>query len=329
MSKALDDAARVLAEADEAVLVCHVNPDPDAMGSMLGLARFLSARGTKVVASSPNGLGDMPRWVEALPGREFLVAPGDVPKDPPLVVTLDAADVARLDGLAHLVERAGTVIVIDHHRTNPGFGTIDLIDPDASATAEIVFRLLERIGGGFGPDVAACLYAGLVTDTGRFQFEATTPEVLRIAAALREQAFDQAALSQALYEDNSLQYLRLLGRLLERLTHVPEADLVWTYVSRRDLKEAEVPIQETDDLIDLVRTAREADVAAVIKEQVGGGFKVSMRSRGRTDVAAVAAKFGGGGHRLAAGYSFKGSVEETAGGLVEALTSVRKDRAGD
>jgi phosphoesterase RecJ-like protein len=329
MSKALDEAARVLAEADEAVLVCHVNPDPDAMGSMLGLARFLSARGTKVVASSPNGLGDMPRWVEALPGREFLVAPGDVPKDPPLVVTLDAADVARLDGLAHLVERAGTVIVIDHHRTNPGFGTIDLIDPDASATAEIVFRLLERIGGGFGPDVAACLYAGLVTDTGRFQFEATTPEVLRIAAALREQAFDQAALSQALYEDNSLQYLRLLGRLLERLTHVPEADLVWTYVSRRDLKEAEVPIQETDDLIDLVRTAREADVAAVIKEQVGGGFKVSMRSRGRTDVAAVAARFGGGGHRLAAGYSSKGSVEETAGALVEALTSARKERAGD
>jgi phosphoesterase RecJ-like protein len=329
MTNALDDAARVLAEADEVVLVCHVNPDPDAMGSMLGLAWFLSARGTKVVASSPNGLGDMPRWVEALPGREFLVAPGDVPKDPPLVVTLDAADVTRLDGLAHLVERAGTVIVIDHHRTNPGFGTIDLIDPDAAATAEIVFRLIEKIGGGFGPDVAACLYAGLVTDTGRFQFEATTPEVLRIAAVLREQAFDQAHLSQALYEDNSLAYLRLLARLLERLTHVPQADLVWTHVGRRDLEDAGVPIQETDDLIDLVRTAREADVAAVLKEQVGGGFKVSMRSRGRTDVAAVAARFSGGGHRLAAGYSSKGSVEETAGALVEALTAARKERAGD
>lgn len=329
MSQALDQAARVLAEAEEAVLVCHVNPDPDAMGSMLGLARFLASRGTNVVASSPNGLDDLPRWVEALPGREYLVAPGDVPKEPALVVTLDAADVARLDGLAHLVKRAGTVIVIDHHRTNKGFGTIDLIDPDASATAEIVFRLIDRIGGGFGPDVAACLYAGLVTDTGRFQFEATTPKVLRIAAILREQAFDQAGLSQALYEDNSLDYLRLLGRLLERLTHVPEADLVWTYVTRRDLDDAGVPIQETDDLIDLVRTAREADVAAVIKEQFGGGFKVSMRSRGRTDVAAVAGKFGGGGHRLAAGYSSKGSVEETAGALVEALSSPRKDRAGD
>lgn len=329
MNQALDEAARVLAEAKEAVLVCHVNPDPDAMGSMLGLARFLDSRGTKVLASSPNGLDDLPRWMEALPGREYLVAPGDVPKEPPLVVTLDAADVARLDGLAHLVDRAGTVIVIDHHRTNEGFGTIDVIDPDAAATAEIVFRLIERIGGGFGPDVAVCLYAGLVTDTGRFQFEATTPEVLRIAAALRERAFDQAALSQALYEDNSLAYLRLLARLLERLTHVPPADLVWTHVGRRDLEDAGVPIQETDDLIDLVRTAREADVAAVLKEQVGGGFKVSMRSRGRTDVAAIAARFGGGGHRLAAGYSSKGSVEETAGALVEALTAARKDRAED
>jgi bifunctional oligoribonuclease and PAP phosphatase NrnA len=329
MNKALDEAARILAEAKEAVLVCHVNPDPDAMGSMLGLARFLDSRGTKVVASSPNGLDDLPRWMEALPGREYLVAPGDVPKEPPLVVTLDAADVARLDGLAHLVDRAGTVIVIDHHRTNEGFGTVDVIDPDAAATAEIVFRLIERIGGGFGPDVAVCLYAGLVTDTGRFQFEATTPEVLRIAAALRERAFDQAALSQALYEDNSLAYLRLLARLLERLTHVPQADLVWTHVGRRDLEDAGVPIQETDDLIDLVRTVREADVAAVLKEQVGGGFKVSMRSRGRTDVAAVAARFSGGGHRLAAGYSSKGSVEETAGALVEALTAARKERAGD
>jgi bifunctional oligoribonuclease and PAP phosphatase NrnA len=325
MHPKLDEAARILARADQAVLVCHVNPDPDAMGSMLGLGKFLASRGTKVVAASPNGLDDLPRWMDALPGRELLVPPGDVPNDPELVVTLDAADAARLDGLIHLVKRAGTVIVIDHHRTNPGFGTIDLIDPEAAATSEIVFRLIERIGGELTPDVAACLYAGLVSDTGRFQFEATTPDVLRVAATLREQAFDQARLSQALYEDNSLAYLRLLGRLLERLAHVPEAGLVWTYVLRKDLEEAGVTIQETDDLIDVIRTAREADVAAVLKEQVGGGFKVSMRSRGDTDVAAVAQRFGGGGHRLAAGYTSKATHEETAKGLVRALTETRAD----
>ncbi|MGH2765879.1 MAG: DHH family phosphoesterase [Actinomycetota bacterium] len=314
-------AAATLQGADEVALVCHVNPDPDAMGSMLGLAGFLAHRGVRVAAASPNPPGELPRWVDALPGREHLVAPGRLPKKPAVLVTLDAADVDRLDGLAHLVERAGVVVCIDHHRTNPGFGTVNLIDPNASATAELVFRLIERMGGDLTPEVAACLYAGIVTDTGRFQFENASPEVLRIAARLREQAFDHARLAQALYADGSVPYLRLLGRLLDRVTLVPEAGLVWASLVRADLDEAGVPIHETDDLIDLVRTAREADVAAVLKEQVAGGFKVSLRSRGDTDVSAVAERFGGGGHRLAAGYTSKATLQETVDRLIEALST--------
>jgi phosphoesterase RecJ-like protein len=321
---ALEEAARILSEADEVALVCHVNPDADALGSMLGLAVFLGKRGAGVVATSPNGVDELPRWIESLPGRDYLVAPGKIPKRPAVLVTLDAADLARLAGLAHLVDRAAVSIVIDHHRTNPGFGTVNLVDPEASATAEVVYRLIDRMGGTLDPEVATCLYAGLVTDTGRFQFEATTPEVLRLAATLREQPFDQARLAQALYEDNSLAYLRLLGRLLERLTHVPEADLVWTWVSRKDLAESGLAMQETDDLIDLVRTAREADAAAVIKEQAGGGWKVSLRSRGGTDVAALSAGFGGGGHRLAAGYTSKATLDDTVRTLVGALGANRR-----
>jgi bifunctional oligoribonuclease and PAP phosphatase NrnA len=289
---------------------------------MLGLACFLAARGTTVRAASPNRPDDLPRWVEALPGTEYLVAPGDLPKAPTVVVTLDAADVGRLDGLAHLVDRAGTVICVDHHRTNPGFGTINVIDPAASATAELVYRLIERMGDGFGADVAACLYAGLVTDTGRFQFGSTSPEVLRIAADLRERTFDHARLAQALYADGSVPYLRLLGRVLDRVTLVPEANLVWAHLTRKDLDDGGVPIQETDDLIDVIRTAREADVAAVVKEQRDGGWKVSLRSRGDTDVAAVAEAFDGGGHRLAAGYTSKATLDETVASLVDALVQV-------
>ena len=321
-AESLEEAARVLGDADQVTLICHVNPDADAMGSMLGLACYLADRGTEVVASSPNRPDDLPRWVEALPGTEHLVAPGELPRAPKVVVTLDAADVGRLDGLAHLVKRADTVICVDHHRTNPGFGTINVIDPAASATAELVYRLVDRMGGGFGADVAACLYAGLVTDTGRFQYESTSPDVLRIAADLRERAFDHARLAQTLYADGSVPYLRLLGKVLDRVTLVPEAGLVWTHVTRRDLEEGRVPIQETDDLIDIVRTAREADVATVIKEQRDGGWKVSLRSRGDTDVAAVAEAFGGGGHRLAAGYTSKSTLEETTASLIDALVQV-------
>ncbi|HEX9891051.1 MAG TPA: bifunctional oligoribonuclease/PAP phosphatase NrnA [Actinomycetota bacterium] len=321
--EALDAAAGALDGATKVALVCHVNPDADAMGSMLGLAAFLAARGKDVAASFPNGLAEAPRWLEALPGREHLVAPGKMPKDPDVTVSLDAADRDRLGGLSHLLDKATTSICVDHHRTNPGFGAVNLVDPEASATAEIVFRLIERMGGPLTPDVAACLYAGLVTDTGRFQYEAATPDVLRVAAALREQPFDHVALAQALYEDGSVAYLRLLGRLLERIQHDAGADLVWTHLTRKDLEEAEVPIQETDDLIDVIRTAREADVAAVFKEQRDGGFKVSLRSRGKTDVSAVAAERGGGGHRLAAGYSSKEGLEETVRDLTGALAAAR------
>jgi phosphoesterase RecJ-like protein len=327
MADALDQAVEVLRDADEVTLVCHVNPDADAMGSMLGLACFLAGRGTRVVASSPNRPDDLPRWVEALPGREHLVAPGDLPKSPPVVVTLDAADVARLNGLAHLVQRGGTVICIDHHRTNPGFGTINVIDPEASATAELVYRLIKRSGEDFGADVAANLYAGLVTDTGRFQYESTSPEVLRIAAELRERPFDHARLAQALYADGSVAYLRLLGLVLDRVTFVPEANLVWTHLARKELEEGGVPIQDTDDLIDLVRTAREADVAAVIKEQRDGGWKVSLRSRGDTDVAAVAERFEGGGHRLAAGYTSKQPLDDTVRVLLDVLVAANPGTA--
>jgi phosphoesterase RecJ-like protein len=318
----LDRAARVLEEADEVVLVCHVNPDADAMGSMLGLATFLAGKGKRVAASSPNGLDEMPRWVAALPGREHLVPPGMLPKAPPVLVTLDAADLGRLDGLSYLVVRAQTTVCIDHHRTNPGFGSVNLIDPEASATAELVYLLIERMGGGIDADVATALYAGLVTDTGRFQFDSASPAVLRIAAVLREHPFDHTRLAQALYEDGSVRYLKLLGRVLERVQHVPEANLVWIHVLRADLDAEKIPIQETDDLIDLVRTAREADVAAVVKEQRDRGFKVSLRSRGDTNVAAVAEAFGGGGHRLAAGYTSKASLDETVQQLIDALTAV-------
>jgi bifunctional oligoribonuclease and PAP phosphatase NrnA len=158
-----------------------------------------------------------------------------------------------------------------------------------------------------------------VTDTGRFQYQAVRPETLRVAAELREHPFDHARLSQVLYEDNGAAYLRVLGTALGRIQLDPEADLLWTYLTREDLSAAEVLPAEADDLIDVVRTAREADVAAVIKQQRDGRFKVSLRSRGGHDVAAVARVFGGGGHRLAAGYTSAHGLAGTVDRLTAAL----------
>jgi bifunctional oligoribonuclease and PAP phosphatase NrnA len=313
-------AAQVLGDATEVALACHVNPDADALGSMLGLAAFLQERGVATIASFPNEPMELPRWAHLLPGSDRLVVPSAFPKAPAVMVTTDCAAFDRLGALGGAANRAGEVVWIDHHRSNDGTGvTVSLIDPSASSTCEIVFRLIGEMGGPLSTATATCLYAGLVTDTGRFQYEATTPETLRVAASLREHGFDHTRLVQALYEDSRLAYLRLTGLALERAEHVPDADLVWTYLTQADMREAGVHPSETDDLIDALRSARDVDVAAVLKQQRDGRFKVSVRSRGDHDLSAVASAFGGGGHRLAAGYTSKHGPAGTVDRLARAL----------
>ncbi|HJR97028.1 MAG TPA: bifunctional oligoribonuclease/PAP phosphatase NrnA [Actinomycetota bacterium] len=312
-------AAVALSNTTEVALACHVNPDADALGSMLGLAAHLRERGVGTVCSYPNDPLEPPRWASMLPGSDRLVSPRAFPKEPSVMVTCDCAAFDRLAQLGHPANRAGELIWIDHHRSNDGLGTIPVVDPTASSTCEMVFRLIETMGGEMSVDTATCLYAGLVTDTGKFQYEATTPETLRVAARLREHPFDHSRLVQALYEDDRVAYLRLVGVALGRLEHVPDADLVWTYVTRSDLQASGVHPSETDDLIDVIRTARDVDVAALVKQQKDGRFKVSVRSRGDHDLAAVAAAFGGGGHRLAAGYTSTHGPAETAARLARAL----------
>ena len=319
MTPDFERAAQVLADATEVALACHVNPDADALGSMLGLAAFLRSRGVETVCSYPNEPLDPPRWAELLPGADRLVPAKAFPKEPAVMVTCDCAAFDRLGQLGHVANRAGEVIWIDHHRSNEGLGSIPLNDPQASSTCEMVFRLIETMGGEMPDETAVCLYAGLVTDTGKFQYEATTPETLRIAARLREHPFDHARLVQALYEDNPPSYLTLVGVALGRLEHVADADLVWTYLTQADLQDAGVHPAETDDLIDVIRTARDVDVAAIVKQQKDGRFKVSVRSRGDHDLARVAAAFGGGGHRLAAGYTSAHGPAETVERLAKAL----------
>jgi phosphoesterase RecJ-like protein len=315
----MEKAAAALSDARSVAIACHVNPDADALGSMLGLSNHLRGMGKETVCSFGNDPFEAPRWAAELPGGDALVPPADFPKEPAVMVTCDCASMDRLASLAGTAVRAKTLIWIDHHVTNEGLGTIAVVDPDATSTSELVWRLVRRLGGEVSIDTATCLYAGLVTDTGRFQYQAVRPETLRLAAELREFPFEHTRLVQALYEDSGLPDLRLLGIALRRIRLEADADLVWTYLTQGDLRAAGVDGGATDDLIDVVRTAREADVAAVIKQQRDGRFKVSLRSRGDHDVAAVAARFGGGGHKLASGFTSSKGLAETVDGLKAAL----------
>ena len=312
-------AAEVLGGADEVALAAHVNPDADALGSMLGLAAVLRSRGARTICSYGNDPLDVPRWAGLLPGSDGLIPPREFPREPAVMVTCDCASFDRLGSLGGPASRAGELIWIDHHRSNDGSGTIRIVDGDASSTCELVVRLVDAMGMPIDRDVATCVYAGLVTDTGRFQYQATTPETLRLAARLREEDFDHAALVRALYEDQEVGALRLLSVALDRMSEVPDADLVWTYVTQADLADVGIGSGDTDDLIDVLRTARGSDVAVVLKQQRDGRFKVSMRSRGAHDLAAGGAPGGGGGPRRAAGYPSPPGPQGTIDELLAAL----------
>ncbi|MFL5790923.1 MAG: DHH family phosphoesterase [Actinomycetota bacterium] len=317
----LDRAVAVLREARDVAIACHVNPDADALGSSLGLAHHLVARGAQVVVGFPNEPLELPVWAAALPVGDLVVPVDAFPAAPAVMVTCDCAAFDRLGVLGAAADAATELIWIDHHRSNDGRGTIRLVDPDASSTCEVVARLLDAIGGDISDESAICLYAGLVTDTGRFQYEAASPDTLRLAARLREHPFDHARLSQVLYENNRVAYLDVLGVAMERAELDPVADLVWTYVLWSDLERAGAEPSDVDDLLDVLRATRDADTAAFVKQQRDGRFKVSVRSRGARDLSAVAAAFGGGGHRLAAGYTSEFGPAETIRRLRAAVTT--------
>jgi len=315
-------AVEALWDARSIALACHVGPDGDALGSMLALGLALRARGAEVVASWGSDPFEVPRQYGFLPGLDLLVPPDRFPERPPVMATFDAGSMDRLGSLVPNAHAAGELIVCDHHVSNDRFGTINLVDPEAAASAVVVRDLLGRLDVTLDADVATCLYTGLVTDTGRFQYKNTTPAVHAIAADLIAAGAPHDKITEIVYNSHPIGYLRLAASALERLEHRPDASMVWTWVTQDDLARNDVTMDDIEGLIDLVRTADVADVAAVLKEQPDGRYKVSMRSKGGSNVGALCESMGGGGHALAAGFTADGTdARETIDQIVEALRS--------
>ena len=299
--RAWEDALRVIEGARTIALACHLGPDGDALGSMLALTIALKERGHETVASWGSDPFAIPPHYTYLPGLDLLSPPADFPPAPDVMITFDAGSFERLGSLEPNARAAKDLIVIDHHVSNDHFGTINVIDGDAAASAVLVFELLKRMGHALDRDIATCLYTGIVTDTGRFQYKNTTPEVHRIAAELLAAGAPHVDITQTIYNTHPVGYLRLAATALGKMQ--VRDGLVWTWVTTDDLRRADVGLEDIEALIDLVRTTDVADVAVVLKQQDDGRFRVSMRSKGANDVGKVASRFGGGGHMLAAGFT--------------------------
>ena len=321
LETALDRAAKTIDSADRLTLMCHVTPDGDALGSMLGLHHALLAAGRQSVATFPEPFVVAPHYRD-LPGLDLITRPADVPLDVGVVVTFDCGSLGRLGNLRELALSADELIVIDHHVSNERYGSLNVIDAHAAASGVVVRRLIEQMGLPLNRDVALCLYTALVCDTGRFQYESTTSGVFDLAAELLTFDLPVSQLSRTLFEEHSFAYLQLLGEALANATLVTEQSFVWTSVDQVLLARHGVTMEEVEGLIDIIRRTSEADVACVLKEDVDGTVKVSLRSVGATDVEQLATAHGGGGHRFAAGFTSKDDIETTVRRIRESLSSL-------
>ncbi len=317
MKTALDQAAEVIAGAGELALACHVAPDGDALGSLLALHHLSLAHGRASVASWSQPFDVAPHY-RFLPGLDLLTKPEDFPAAPDVMVTFDCGSLDRLGDLAEPARRAQQLIVIDHHATNTHFGTINLVDPAAAASAVVVRRLTDKLGWDLTYESAVCLYTGLVTDTGRFQYENTTPDVFALATELSSFGLPIQTMTRQLFEEHTFGYLQLIGECLSRARLDRDRRFVATWITEADLDRFAISLDETEGMIDLVRRAAEADVSCVLKE-VPGGVRVSLRAVSDTDVSAVAACFGGGGHRFAAGFTTRGTIDEVLAAIASLL----------
>jgi bifunctional oligoribonuclease and PAP phosphatase NrnA len=307
----LPRAVDLIDDADAVALLCHLGPDGDALGSMLALGLALRAQGKHVVGSWGSDPFVVPPMYLFLPGLDMLSQPHDFPSEPDLLITFDTGSLDRLGTLAPVADKAGRVVMIDHHASNTCFGEVNVLAPEAAATAEIVYHLIRALGVAIDRDIAACLYTGLTTDTGSFKFSATSPSVHEIAAELLRTGMRHDLIARRIWDTNRFAYISLLGRLLSRARLEPEHELVWTYSTGADLSDSGVLMEEMEGVIDVIRTAEESEVAVICKQDLDGTLKVSMRSKGRVDVGTMCVALGGGGHRFAAGFTSFADVPTT------------------
>jgi bifunctional oligoribonuclease and PAP phosphatase NrnA len=315
---ALARAADVVGGARQVALACHVNPDGDALGSMLGLFHVLRAAGVDVVASFPTPFVTAHHYRE-LPGLELLTPPAAFPSEPDVMITFDCGSLGRLGDLEPAAKAAHELVVIDHHISNDRYGTVNVVQPDAAASGSVVLQLIDRMDLPLNRPAAVALYAALVCDTGRFQYETTTPEVFATAQRLAEFDVPVERLSRTLFEEHRFAYLQLLGEALARAQLVVEQRFVWTAITQEMLKRHDVEMNEVEGLIDVLRRTTEAEVTAVLKEEEDATVRVSLRSLGGVDVRRIAEAHGGGGHRFAAGFSSDLELDEVVAEIRSAL----------
>jgi phosphoesterase RecJ-like protein len=291
------------------LLIGHIDPDGDCIGSMMALALFLSGRGKSLRCFAPGGL---PHIYENLPGSGFFVSRDELARfEHEVVFSMDSPTTARTDEI--IVPTDGPkVVIMDHHPGNERYGDVNIVDEEASATAVIVYRFLSAIAEEeITRDIADCLFLGIIMDTGGFRFNNTNPESFRVASILMEKGARAYRLTHEFIHMNTLNGLRLLGSALASLRTCCYDKIAVMEVTQEMLRKNNSSFKDTEGFTDYINSIDGVEMCALFREIGDEETRVSLRSMDDHDVSRVAEKYGGGGHRRAAGVTIQHNLEDT------------------
>lgn len=313
----LQEAARRIGDADRVLLSTHVSPDGDGIGSGLGLALGLAALGkeTRLHMTDP-----VPGYLGFLPGQERVRSGGINTEAWDVLVTLDCGEWERLGEAPGDRSLLGTVINLDHHRSNEHYGDLDVIDPEASATGLMAYHLLRELDAPVDAETALCLYTAIATDTGFFRYSNTDVATFEAATELVRAGASPYAVHHALHENDPPSRLRMMGEALRRLEFHAGDRIGVLALDAAAFEQAQASPEDAEGLVDLPRSVASVEVAIQLRPTPEGtGYKASLRSKKQVDVSRVAERFGGGGHARAAGCLLEGSLDQARDRLVAAV----------
>ncbi|MDD2510016.1 MAG: bifunctional oligoribonuclease/PAP phosphatase NrnA [Syntrophomonas sp.] len=316
----LKEIARKIKDSDDFLLVGHKAPDGDCIGSLLGLYLGLEAMGKRVgiLLSDP-----VPPIYHYLTAVEQVKQPGEIQSQPPNLIFLDCSDEQRVGQETFaLIQHRNCSINIDHHQSNNFFGDFNYIDASAAATAEIITELLLHMQVNINAAMADALLAGIIMDTGSFLNANTTGKTLRIAAELLNFGASVNLARINLFESKSRKELLMLQRALQHLDFTADGRIAWMSLPYQEMADIGAEDLYPEGLINYTRMIEGVEVGILFREMPAGKIKVGFRSRGQVDVAALAQKFGGGGHRQASGAQCEGKLEEVKSTVILAVKDV-------
>ena len=302
------------------LITTHIRPDPDGLGSQLALADALEGMGRTVqmvIASSWP-----PRYTFLDPERriERFAPPGDAHKDVEVIVVLDTGTWNQLGDFGDWMKTSkATKVVIDHHVTQDDLGALLLADTNSEATGRLVYEAVQALGQQVSRKAAGCLFAAVATDTGWFRHKNTTPATFALAEKLARAGADPNYLYDEIYEQNTVARVNLLGLVLQRLQVIENGTIAYSEVFKGDYAKTGAIPQDTEDAVGYTRSISGVEVGMIFLEQPAGGIKVSFRSKGKVDVAAIAKSFDGGGHRLASGATLHTAMAEAQKRVLDAV----------